>query len=544
MYYPNNFPKDLEPHLITLLIALQELWEKNTTKKPFNWQKHIHSIQKNSVYVKAFKGKSPSIWWLQFILQRYSNKFSPEFLAFAHHSLIKTKMRSQSGIVPLTVFTKGVACPFNCVYCPSEPNVPKSYFSDEPAVMRAIRSGFDPFKQTQSRLIMFALSNHNIDKIELIVKGGTFSFLPRRYRTWFFKRLYDGCNGDTLKLLTSGKKSLDTARSLLEAQQKNENAPSRIIGVNIETRPDYINEKEILYLRKLGVTHVELGVQTLSDTIYKIIKRGHTVQSVVEATKLLKNAGFKVGYHLMLNLPGSTPDSDKKMVEQAFTDPRFMPDHLKLYPTTVTKFTPLATWYMEKKYIPYSFSHLVDVIVYFKSRVAPPWVRIGRLTRDITTHMMNEQLFPPNLREIIQKKLHEEGKKCQCIRCREIQLRQPQKPFRLREALYEASGGKEYFIEKIDANNRCLGFVRLRIAEGGAMVRELHVYGKALQLGAEEKKETQHRGLGEELLFRAETITKEKSIKSLSIISGIGVRNYYKKFGYQEKNTYMVKTLS
>jgi len=543
VYYPSNFPQHLEPHLITLLNELQEAWENNATKKPFNWQKHIHAIQKKPGYVAAFAGKSPSIWWLQFVLLRYENKFHSKFVSFVHSSLIKTKIRSQSGIVPLTVFTKGVACPFNCVYCPSEPNVPKSYFSDEPAVMRAIRSNFDPLKQTQSRLIMFALSNHNIDKIELIVKGGTFSFLPRRYRTWFFKRLYEGCNADTLKLLRSGKFALSPSKNLSDVQKKNESAPSRIIGINIETRPDYINAKEIVYLRKLGVTHVELGVQTLSDAIYKTIKRGHSVQSVVDATKLLKDAGFKVGYHLMLNLPGATPESDIAMLTQVFSDPRFMPDHLKLYPTTVTKFTRLAAWYTEKKYIPYSLSKMIDVIVQFKTNIVPPWVRIGRLTRDITTHMMNEQLFPPNLREVIQKKLHENNVSCQCIRCREIQLDAPQKPFTLRKIVYEASEGKEYFIEKNDVHNHCLGFIRLRIVEDKAYVRELHIYGKALQLGTEGKKETQHRGLGEELLQEGEKIVKKESIKSLSIISGIGVRSYYKKFGYKEKNTYMVKSL-
>ena len=501
----------------------------------------------------------PSFWWLQFVLYRHEDVFKKKFIDHIHMTLIKTKMRSISGVVPLTLFTKGIACPFNCVYCPSEPNMPKSYFSDEPAVMRAIRNNFEPFKQIESRLVMFSLSNHSIEKIEIIIKGGTFSFLPKRYRTFFIKKIFEGCNTDTLCMLKSGKQNHLSSKSLEVAQLENERAPSRIIGINIETRPDYIDTKEIHYLRKLGVTHVELGVQTLFDDIYKTIKRGHTVATVAQATRLLKDAGFKVGYHLMLNLPGSTAEMDEKMLGEAFTDSRFQPDHLKLYPTTVTKFTRLSEMYKNGLYKPYSFKELINTIVNFKNNAVPPWVRIGRLTRDITTTMMDVQLFPPNLREWIQKELVQRHVQCRCIRCREIQLNKPTFPTSIRAIEYNSAEGKEHFVEIIDANKKCLGFVRLRfpsylfsnkykplfsVLKNSAIIRELHVYGKAMEIGENDTKATQHKGIGEQLLTFSENIVKKNNIRKVAIISGIGVRNYYRKRGYKLEETYMIKNIS
>jgi len=500
----------------------------------------------------------PSFWWLQFLLYRHERLFDKRFIEHIHTTLIKTKIRSISGIVPLTLFTKGEACPFNCIYCPSEPNMPKSYFSDEPAVMRAIRNNFEAFRQIESRLIMFALSNHSIDKVEIIIKGGTFSFLPRRYRTYFLKKIFEGCNTDTLAMLKSGSANHLSSLTLEKAQIQNETAPSRIIGINIETRPDYINNEEIRYLRKLGVTHVELGVQTLSDEIYKIIKRGHATAAVAKATQMLKDAGFKIGYHLMLNLPGSNPTSDLEMLRRSFENAQFQPDHLKLYPTTVTKFTQLAEWYKSGKYKPYPLKELIETMVTFKKLNVPPWVRIGRLTRDITTTMMDAQLFPPNLREMVQGQMLEEHVECHCIRCREIQLEKPTLPLSTRTITYDSAGGKEFFIEKIDTKKKCLGFIRLRfpsylfspkhkplftVLKDSAIIRELHVYGKAMEIGESNIKATQHKGLGEELLGEAEETAKKAGIQKIAIISGVGVRNYYRKFGYTLKDTYMTKPI-
>ena len=558
MYYPSNFPRQFETSLISLLLLLQTDWKEAPDKKRYDWHKLIRKKLKNEPYKSLFEGKMPSFWWFQVILFRYETLFESAFIAHIHGTLIKTQIRSHSGIVPLTLFTKGVACPFNCVYCPSEPHMPKSYLSDEPAVMRAIRNKFMPFAQIESRLIMFALSNHSIDKVEIIIKGGTFSFLPRRYRTFFLKKIFEGCNTDTLHMLKSGTKNHLSSSSLQLAQTQNETAPSRIIGINIETRPDYMNASEVRYLRKLGVTHVELGVQTLSDEVYTTIKRGHTVQSVIRATQLLKDAGFKIGYHLMLNLPGSTASSDLAMLRQSFEDSAFQPDHLKLYPTTVTKFTKLSEWYKSGKYLPYPLSLLVETIVIFKKEIVPPWVRIGRLTRDITTTMMDAQLFPPNLRQIIQEEMHKQHVQCVCIRCREIQLEKPVGKVKTRITTYSSAGGKEFFIEKIDEEKNCLGFIRLRlpsylfnvkikplfaVLKDSAIIRELHVYGKAMEIGESSIKATQHKGLGEELLSLAEETAKKEGVHKMAIISGVGVRNYYRKFGYKLEETYMVRTV-
>jgi len=558
LYYPANFPKHLEPSLITLITLLQDEWKTVPDKKRYDWQKLIRKKIKNEPYKTLFQGKMPSFWWIQFILYRHEDEFEKEFIEHIHATLIKTKIRSISGVVPLTLFTKGVACPFNCVYCPTEPGMPKSYFSDEPAVMRAIRNKFEAFAQIESRLIMFALSNHSIDKVEVIIKGGTFSFLPRRYRTSFLKKIFEGCNTDTLSMLKSGEKNHLESTTLETAQIQNETAPSRVIGINIETRPDYIDEKEIKYLRKLGVTHVELGVQTLRDEIYTMIKRGHSTDAVVRATQLLRDAGFKIGYHLMLNLPGASPEIDKLMLTEAFEDGRFQPDHLKLYPTTVTKFTKLAEWYKEGKYKPYPLKELIHTIVEFKKNTVPPWVRIGRLTRDITTTMMDAQLFPPNLRESVQDEMEKQKVSCQCIRCREIQLEKPTLPTATRIITYDSAGGKEYFIEIIDAEKKCLGFIRLRlpsflfdkkikpifpVLNDSGIIRELHVYGKAMEIGEDDIKSTQHKGLGEQLLGLAEDITKKEGLKKLAIISGIGVRGYYRKKGYKLVDSYMIKSM-
>lgn len=557
-YFPANFPMQLEATLVDLLLLLQNDWKDAPDKKRYDWQQLIRKKLKHDPYKSLFDGKMPSYWWLQFILYRYEDRFEHDFIEHIHTTLIKTKVRSISGIVPLTLFTKGEACPFNCIYCPSEPNMPKSYLSDEPAVMRAIRNNFDAFRQIESRLIMFALSNHSIDKVEVIVKGGTFSFLPRRYRTYFLKKIFDGCNTDTLQMLKSGDKNPESASTLEAAQKQNETAPSRIIGINIETRPDYIDAKEIRYLRKLGVTHVELGVQTLSDEIYKMIKRGHTTAAVIQATQLLKDAGFKIGYHLMLNLPGATPQSDVEMLTQSFEDARFQPDHLKLYPTTVTKFTKLADWYKDGRYKPYPLENLIDTIISFKQNYCPPWVRIGRLTRDITTTMMDAQLFPPNLREMVQKKMIEREVQCSCIRCREIQLENPVGKVSTRVITYNSAGGREFFIEKIDEQKKCLGFIRLRLPshlfdkkrkplfsalKDSAIIRELHVYGKAMEIGENSQQATQHKGIGEELLSLAEETAKKEGVNKIAIISGVGVRNYYRKFGYKLEETYMFKII-
>ncbi len=535
MYYPANFPKRIEKKLLDLLHSL----EKDFKKTPPASLKQFHRLILDNWHLKI----KPSNWWLYFILLRNEHCFSKRFIQKIKPYLLKTKTRSISGVIPVTVFTKGIGCPFNCVYCPTEDGLPKSYLSDEPAVMRAIRNKYDPYKQVLSRLIMFYLSGHLIEKVEIIIKGGTFSFYQKKYRTWFVKRIFDACNTDIQKIIKTGTIKSISASNLHHAQTTNEHAFSRIIGINIETRPDYINENELWYLRYLGVTHVELGVQLPDDKLYKLIKRGHLVHHVKEATQLLKDFGFKITYHMMPNLPGSTVNNDKEKLSEIFIDQFFRPDHLKLYPTTVTVGSLLAAWYKQGMYRPYSLSKLIDLLIEFKSSVVPPWVRIGRLTRDITTTSMEVQQFNPNLREIIQTKMNAENKICVCIRCREIRDNTIIGKPKLRVLSYDASNSKEYFLEFIDKADHSLGFLRLRILTHQSIIRELHIYGQAAAIGEHNQHKIQHKSYGKLLLKEAEKITKNEGLRHISIISGVGAREYYRKQGYKLHNTYMTKNI-
>lgn len=524
MEYPKNFPLKQEKPLIVLLLNLEIQFNKKIPKNEKELHAYIRLFWKDRAY--------PNLWWLNFILKVHAEQFSSSFIKNIKKLLTKTKVRSQSGIVSLSLFTMGTGCSFDCLYCPKEKDLPKSYFSDEPGIKRAIRNNFDPFEQTKERLTALELSNHPLDKIEILIKGGTFSFYDKSYRENFVKRIFEAVNN---------KK----AATLLEAQTDNELTKRRIIGINIETRPDYINEEEIQFLRYLGVTQVELGVQALDNKILKAINRGHNVSAVKKATFLLKESGFKVGYHLMLNLPESSPQKDLLLLKKAFTED-FSPDHLKVYPTVITKYAKLEELYQKGKYQPYSLSQLVKVIIKFKTEIVPFWVRIGRLTRDITVQMITGENIPSNLRAMIQTSMKNKGQKCQCIRCREIkdQKFSASKGEALRGYKYKASKGTEYFLEFIDSQEHCLGFCRLRLTHSKlAIVRELHVYGQALPLGQKNNDAIQHQNLGTKLLQKAEKIAKTEGYKKILVIAGIGARPYYRKFGYKLENTYMSKNL-
>lgn len=525
MEYPKNFPLEQEKPLIELILSLEKEFKKKIPLNEKEFNANIRLFWKDRAY--------PNLWWLNFILKVHIEQFSSSFINEIKKFLTKTKVRSQSGIVSLSLFTKGTGCSFDCLYCPKEKDLPKSYFSDEPGIKRAIRNNFDPFEQVKERLTALELSNHPLDKIEILIKGGTFSFYNKKYRENFVKRVFEAVNGKKADIL-------------LKAQTTNETAKRRIVGINIETRPDYINEKEIRFLRSLGVTQVELGVQALDNKILKTVNRGHDVEAVKKATFLLKEAGFKVGYHLMLNLPGSSPQKDLILLQKAFSKD-FSPDHLKVYPTVVTKYAKLEELYQNGKYQPYSLAQLVKVITKFKTEIVPFWVRIGRLTRDITIQMMTGENIPSNLRAMIQDSMKKKNQKCQCVRCREIkgQKFSASQGEALRSYKYEASKGIEYFLEFVDSEEHCLGLCRLRITHSQrAIVRELHVYGQALPLGEKSKKAVQHQNLGLKLLQNAEIIAKNEGFKEISVISGIGARPYYRKFGYKLKNTYMVKNLA
>ncbi|MDP2909902.1 MAG: tRNA uridine(34) 5-carboxymethylaminomethyl modification radical SAM/GNAT enzyme Elp3 [bacterium] len=457
--------------------------------------------------------------------------------------LVKRRVRSLSGIVNVSILTKPYACPGKCLFCPDQPGIPKSYLKKEPAVQRAVLTKFSPVLQIRARLESLKITGHPIDKIELRIIGGTWSFYPKSYQYSFIKKCFDECNG---------KKS----KNLGEAQKINENAKHRIIGITVETRPDYIDEKEIKRLRELGITRVELGVQSIYDDVLKFNRRGHKIKDTINATRQLKDAGFKVSYQIMPNLPGSEFLKDVKMFKELFSNSGFKPDLLKIYPLALVKEAPLYRFYKQKKFKPCSKKNLVKLLVEIKKQI-PGYVRIERVIRDIPAEDVIEGgVKTSNLREIVQKELKEQNLKCRCIRCREVgeDYNSKEKLFLHRED-YEASEGKEIFLSfENEDKSKLYALLRLRInyensSRSLAMVREIHTYGQMAPIQEKQRGRTslgfaQHKGLGKKLMKEAERIAKKEfKADKISVIAGVGVRGYYRKLGYRLENTYMVKKL-
>jgi elongator complex protein 3 len=444
---------------------------------------------------------------------------------------VRKPVRTISGVTPLTVVLKPRKCDHGtCIYCPGGDKVPQSYTDKSPAIMRALALHFDPSEQVKNRLKVLKKMNHPVDKIELIILGGTFLQYPIKYQYEFVKKCFDALNG-------KNSKDLDKAKKL------NETSKHRCIAMCIENRPDNCSDKEIKRMLEFGVTRVEIGVQIIDDEIYKKTNRGHTVKDVVEATERLKNAGFKVGYHIMPGLPYSNPKKDLKMFKEIFDDEKFKPDQLKIYPCQIIENSPLEKIYKKIKYKPYSEEETKKIVKEMISLI-PEYCRIMRIMREIPKDKIIEDSVKLDLRKDIEEKLRFSGVKINEIRMREIGFNKNiDSNIKLKIIEYNASEGKEFFLEFINKDNIIFGLLRLRISKGNAIVRELHVYGQALKLGEKTKGASQHKGIGKLLMTEAEKITKENKIKELSIISGIGVREYYRKLGYKLEGTYMVKKL-
>ncbi|MGB9876264.1 MAG: elongator complex protein 3 [bacterium] len=455
---------------------------------------------------------------------------------FLESFLLKKEMRTLSGVAPIAVFTKPFPCPGTCVYCPDEKGIPKSYIHNEPAVMRAEENRYDPHKQVSARLRHYREMGHPTSKVELIVMGGTFSYLPRRYQTWFIKRCFDALNGIE-------------AKGIEEAQRLNERASNRCVGLTVETRPDLINEEELKRFRRLGITRVEIGVQSLYDDVLILNKRGHSTKEVREATRLLRDAGFKVTYHMMLNLLGSDKEKDVKQFEILFNDPAYRPDYLKIYPCVLTPYAELRRYWERGEWIPYTDEELLEVLAKIKALV-PIYVRIIRVIRDIPADQILAGSKMSNMRQVLQKMV-----KCRCIRCRQatsaplnwedIEL------FRLD---YPASNGHEVFLSFESKDREILyAFLRLRrVGEGlvkkwtgaEAVIREVHTYGPLVPIHQRDVLAVQHFGLGRKLLREAERIAREEfGARRIAVIAGIGAREYFEKAGYYLSRTYMVKDL-
>ena len=468
--------------------------------------------------------------------------------------VLKRKMtRTISGVTVVAAMTKPYPCPQPepCAYCPGGPSVgaPQSYTGYEPAAMRGLQNKFNPYLQVTSRIQQLQAIGHSVDKVELIIMGGTFPATPLRYQRWFVKRCLDAI---------TDRKSTD----LEEAKKNAEKSKVRNVGITVETRPDWAKEKHVSRMLDMGVTRVEMGVQNPDDTIYKLVGRKHTVQDVTEATRIMKDAGLKIVYHMMLGLPGSNHDKDLEAFKRIFSDSMFKPDMIKIYPCLVLKNTKIYKDYAKGKYKPYTSEEAVDLTVEVK-KIVPTWVRIMRIQRDIPAPLIIAGVKRSNLRQLVQQKLEAQNTPCRCIRCREVGHRtqatnsrpDPEK-VKILTTTYSASLGTEIFISAEDPENDVLiGYLRLRIpsekvdrpevkATPCSIIRELHVYGSLVPVGKHVSKAWQHKGYGKILLAESERITRrDYNLKKILVISALGTRPYYRRFGYDYNGVYMSKAL-
>ncbi len=462
---------------------------------------------------------------------------SPTDLPAMRDILRRKPVRTLSGVAVVAVMTSPAPCPHGrCTYCPGgvDNNSPQSYTGKEPAARRGADNDFDPYRQARSRLEQLQAIGHHTDKIDLIIMGGTFTSRLGEYQEHFVQRCFDAFNGTPSK-------------DLAEAHALNEVADHRVIGMTVETRPDAMTVEVTKECLRLGTTRVELGVQILDDEILAAVNRGHGVKEVAEATRISKDMGLKVCYHIMPGLPGSNPEKDIRSLAQMFDDERFQPDMIKIYPTLVVKGTQLYESWLRGEYHPYSTEEAVQVIAEMK-KLVPEYVRIQRIQRDIPVPLIEAGVDKGHLRELVQQRLGSQGSGCRCIRCREVGLLgitdYSWEDLRSRTIRYEASDGKEEFISLVlQDNNSLAGYVRLRLPAGEtALVRELKVFGRMARLH-EGEGEWQHRGLGRRLLGEAEVAARQAGYTSIKVTSGVGVRGYYAALGYEKDLPYMRKRL-
>ncbi len=496
---------------------------------------------KNEICAKHKRSKTPSN---ADILQATI----PEEAEILRPILQKRPVRTVSGVAVVAVMTQPHACPHGkCVYCPGGPDlgVPQSYTGHEPATMRGIQNEFDPYKQVESRLHQLHTIGHSINKVELIVMGGDWCSKDPSYRENFVKGCFDAMNGTT-------------SSSLNAAMKVNETTVSRNVGLTFETRPDWVNKETVDDMLRMGATRVELGVQTLSDDILERVQRGHSVDSTIDATKILRDSGLKICYHMMPGLPGSNLESDLEDFETLFNDSQFQPDMLKIYPTIVVKNTQLYDWWIKGDYVPYNSDQIVDLVSTAVSRM-PEYVRIQRMQRDIPLHQVEAGLNKGNLRELVHQEMNRRKLRNPTIRFREIghfQMRSNMEidmsDIELVRREYEASDGTEVFLSFENLNlDVIFGFLRLRIPSDdayrpeifgtpSAIIRELRIYGPVVDLGERDDNAWQHLGLGEKLLAEADSIGHhEFSVKQLVVNSGIGVKEYYRNLGFQDNGPYL-----
>ena len=473
----------------------------------------------------------------------------PEDKKILRKILLVKPTRTLSGVAPVAVMTSPAPCPHGkCLPCPGGPEhsfqSPQSYTGEEPAALRAREHNYDPFMQVQARLEQFEALGHRVDKVELIVMGGTMTARTPEYQEQFVSRCIESMN------TYPGGIPAPEPPAVASVEDANELSALRGIAITFETRPDWCRREHIDRMLGLGVTKVELGVQHVDDAILAYNRRGCTVEDTVAANTLLRDAGLKVGFHMMPNLPTSTQESDRQMFDTIFTDPWFMPDFLKIYPTLVTPGSEIEDHWNRGIYAPYPEDELVELIAYAKSRI-PEFMRIQRIQRDIPAKLIVAGSRHSNFRQLAQNRMKQTGRACRCIRCREIGRLPSVAKSEMRLKKYECCGGTEHFISAV-SDDSLIGFTRLRFPstvyrpelENAALMRELHVYGGIVPVGYDaDPEEYQHRNYGRALLALAEETATAAGYSRLAIMSGMGVRPYYRRQGYERAGLYMVKEL-
>jgi elongator complex protein 3 len=504
-------------------------------------------------------------------------------------------VRTQSGVTPVTVLTKPYPCPGRCVFCPNDVRMPKSYLSDEPGAQRAEDNRFDPYLQTWNRLAAYHSIGHPVEKVELIILGGTWSFHPESYQIWYVKRCFDAMNDfgagidgcseagisrvsfasipaidgraleptsynrairDTLARTHGGALVHDSETAtwleLASAQRVNEDAACRNVGLAIETRPDEITPEEVQRIRRLGGTKVQIGIQSLSDRVLAMNRRGHDVATTRRALALLRAAGFKIHAHWMPNLLGATPEGDIEDFARLFGDADFRPDELKIYPCSLVESAELMAYYESGEWRPYDSEELLGVLTASMAQT-PRYCRITRVIRDFSADDIVVGNKVANLREVAERALAGQGIRCREIRVREIRGESFQaEDLRCSEHGYATSIGREVFLEYTTPDDRLVAFLRLslpddraqvgelRVGElgGGAIIREVHVYGASLALGRRSGGRAQHTGLGRKLIERARQLAAEAGYGDLAVISAVGTRAYYRSLGFRDGTLY------
>ena len=476
----------------------------------------------------------------------------PEESEILRPFLQKRPVRTVSGVAVVATMTTPHECPHGkCAYCPGGPDlgVPQSYTGHEPATMRGIQNEFDPYRQVESRLTQLSTIGHSINKVELIVMGGDWCSKPPEYQEFFVKGCLDAMNRSV-------------SNNIEQAKKTNETAEVRNVGLTFETRPDWVTEESIDNMLNMGATRVEIGVQTLSEEILQKVERGHGVEETEKATKMLRDSGLKVCYHIMPGLPGATVESDLNTFKELFSDTRFRPDMLKIYPTIVVKNTKLYDWWQSGEYTPYTNEQVISVVSDAVSEI-PEYVRIQRMQRDIPLHQIEAGLNKGHLRELVHQRMKSKGQRNPTIRFREIghfQMRSEEDinpdSIKLVRHDYEASDETEVFLSfEYPDLDVLFGFLRLRSPSSDAhrveltekpsvMIRELRVYGPVVDIGKRNRDAWQHLGLGEKVMSEAEEIGRvDFDATQILVNSGIGVKEYYRALDFVDRGPYLAKSL-